>query len=235
MNSIISTVPPSALEAAGVSLIIIGNGSHKMLSAYRNKAFKCPYKMYTDPTLALYRALGLTRQTGDAGPDSEKGEYLVQTALESTVQTLKRATVMPLRNPGHFLQLGGEFVFNGTLEVSWTHRMRDTRSHWPIKDVCAEAGVQLEFIHFEPGPQPPPVHRNSCEWECGIDGEGAGDWQGERERQLSRIREMRRARREGWGAKASAVGERGRGEVRIVSLDEELGEVEGEFGQLGFA
>jgi hypothetical protein len=63
--------------------------------------------MYTDPTLQLYRALGLTLQSGKAGPDSEKGDYIVQSGLEMTTATLKRATQMPIwNNPGHFTQLG---------------------------------------------------------------------------------------------------------------------------------
>ncbi|ORY32615.1 AhpC/TSA antioxidant enzyme-domain-containing protein, partial [Naematelia encephala] len=142
MNSILAEVSLDALQEAEVDLIIIGNGSAKMLNGYRNKAFKCPFKMYTDPTLALYRKLGLTRQTGNAGPDTDKGAYLIQTPLESTIQTIKRATQMPLRNPGHFTQLGGEFIFDSTLQVSYTHRMSTTRDHAPIRDVCEEAGVR---------------------------------------------------------------------------------------------
>lgn len=118
--------------------------------------------MYTDPTLQLYRALGLTRQTADAGKDEDKGDYLVQSGVEQTVFTLKRAAKMPLfHNPGHFFQLGGEFVFDSPLSVSYTHRMVNTRNHAPIRDICEKAGVFLKFIHYEPGPSPPPVHRLS--------------------------------------------------------------------------
>ncbi|KAI9639567.1 uncharacterized protein MKK02DRAFT_14737, partial [Dioszegia hungarica] len=117
IKSVIRDVSPDALEDAGVELIIIGNGSSKMINGYANKYFNSPFKTYTDPTLSLYRVLGLTRQTSDSGPDSERGDYLTETALETTVNTLKRAAKMPLRNPGHFTQLGGEFVFDGTLNV----------------------------------------------------------------------------------------------------------------------
>ncbi|WVQ99210.1 hypothetical protein IAU59_006342 [Kwoniella sp. CBS 9459] len=212
MNAILAEVSPDALEEAGVDLVIIGNGSDKMLNGYRNKAFRCPFKMYTDPTLALYRALGLTRQTGDSGLDEDKGDYLVQSAMESTIQTVKRATKMPLRNPGHFTQLGGEFIFDGTLNVMYTHRMTNTRSHAPIRDICAEAGVRLEFIHYEPGPPPPPVHRQSylgLETDLGYG--FAGDkqarkgsvyrqedaWRTERDDTLGRMKALKAARREG--------------------------------------
>ena len=225
MNSIVSEVTEAALEEADVELVIIGNGSSKMLPAYKSKsallrltfadntdkAMKCPFKMYTDPTLSVYRALGLTRQTGDSGPDSEAGEYLVQTNLEATLATLKRATQMPLRNPGHFTQLGGEFVFNGTLNVTYTHRMTTTRSHAPIRDVCAEAGVRLEWVHYEPGPAPPMVHRHSIVYEetgeVEDDVREEIDWQNRKEKELERIRDSKEIRRKGlmWGGARKAV------------------------------
>ena len=175
--------------------------------------------MYTDPTLSVYRALGLTRQTGNAGPDSEAGEYLIQTPLEATMATLKRATQMPLRNPGHFTQLGGEFVFNGTLNVTYTHRMTTTRSHAPIRDVCAQAGVRLEWLHYDPGPAPPIVHRPSIVLEdsAELDEDAREEivWQDRRENELERIRTSKEIRRKGlmWGEARKAV--------HVVGEDEE--------------
>ena len=148
--------------------------------------------MYTDPSLALYRALGLTRQTGDAGADIDAGSYLIQTPLEATVETIKRATKMPLRLPGHFLQLGGEFVFDGALNVIYTHRMTTTRDHSPIESVCGAAGLELAFVHYEPGPRPPPVHRASMDGD--LDGDWA--WKAEREETLANIK-MKKQRRRG--------------------------------------
>ncbi|OCF36950.1 hypothetical protein I316_01548 [Kwoniella heveanensis BCC8398] len=246
MNSILAEVSPDALEEASVDLIIIGNGSDKMLDGYRNKSFRCPFKMYTDPTLALYRALGLTRQTGDSGLDEDKGDYLVQTAMESTIQTVKRATKMPLRNPGHFTQLGGEFIFDGTLNVTYTHRMTNTRSHAPIRDICAEAGVRLEFIHYEPGPPPPPVHRQSylgLETELRYRGGYPADsrrkpsvygyeednWRLERDETLSRMKALKAARREGLKVLAEGYVHDKRSVVRTDSVKivgQDLGEDE---------
>lgn len=168
--------------------------------------------MYTDPTLELYRALGLTRQTGDAGADADAGTYLVQTPLESTVQTIKRATKMPLRSPGHFLQLGGEFVFEGSLKVNYTHRMTTTRDHSPIEEVCEAAGLRLEYIHYEPGPRPPPVHRDSLD-----ESEEDGAWRAEREETLAEMRMKKERRRRGWGGNGGQNGL----EVAVVEEDEE--------------
>jgi hypothetical protein len=184
--------------------------------------------MFTDPTLSLYRALGLTRQTGDAGPDAEAGDYLVQTAMEATVSTIKRATQMPLRNPGHFTQLGGEFIFDGTLNVAYTHRMWNTRSHAPIRDICALAGVRLEWVHYEPGPSPPPVHRMSLLTEEADEEddaeeramrEASDDWKVQRDKELARIQAMKEARRAGVIFNGDV-----RREVKIVGADDESDE-----------
>jgi hypothetical protein len=133
---------------------------------------------------------------------------------------------MPLRNPGHFTQLGGEFVFDGTLNVVYTHRMINTRDHAPIRDVCREAGVRLEFIHYEPGPAPPVVHLQSTEmlgqFSGVVAGEALDDWVGEREKTLERIKEMKAQRRKG-------TLESRADKVRVVLPEDEGVE---EFGQL---
>ena len=98
-ESIIRTIDQESLDRAQVELIIIGNGSYKMIPGY-SKSIKCPFKMYTDSKLRLYKALGMTRQTGDAGAEDEKGDYVRMSNLESTWQVAKRATKMPLKNPG---------------------------------------------------------------------------------------------------------------------------------------
>ncbi|OCF76335.1 hypothetical protein I204_03635 [Kwoniella mangroviensis CBS 8886] len=241
MNSILAEVSLDALEEANTDLIIIGNGSDKMLDGYRNKSFRCPFKMYTDPTLALYRALGLTRQTGDGGDNDSKGDYLVQSAMESTVQTVKRATKMPLRNPGHFTQLGGEFIFDGTLNCLFTHRMTTTRSHKPIRDICEEAGVRLEFIHYEPGLPPPPVHRHSFfginkphQQQVGLEGD---DWQMERDQTINRIKALKAARRANPAIDLQDTRSRVVDHVKIVGqdLDEREDEVVLGFSALGIA
>ncbi|WWC93962.1 hypothetical protein V866_000800 [Kwoniella sp. B9012] len=242
MNSILAEVSLDALEEANTDLIIIGNGSDKMLDGYRNKSFRCPFKMYTDPTLALYRALGLTRQTGDGGDADSKGDYLVQSAMESTVQTVKRATKMPLRNPGHFTQLGGEFIFDGTLNCLFTHRMTTTRSHKPIRDICEEAGVRLEFIHYEPGLPPPPVHRHSFlgfnkqqhQQHVGLEGD---DWQMERDQTINRIKALKAARRANPAINLQDTRSRVVDHVKIVGqdMDEYEDEVVLGFSALGIA
>lgn len=99
MDSIIRSIDQEALDRARVELIVIGNGSYKMLPGY-TKAIGCPFRMYTDSKLKLYRALGMSRQTGDAGAEEDKGDYIKLTMMEGTWDVAKRATKMPLGNPG---------------------------------------------------------------------------------------------------------------------------------------
>jgi hypothetical protein len=116
VESIVRTVDPETLQKARVKLVIIGNGSRRMLPAYRKplslsavrlltsfpgKALHCPFEMYTDPTLDVYRALGMTRQTHDGGEEDEKGDYVTMGAAKGTWRVVKRATKMPLGRPGY--------------------------------------------------------------------------------------------------------------------------------------
>lgn len=137
---------------------------------------------------------------------------MTESVKEQTIATLKRATKMPLRNPGHFTQLGGEFIFDGPMNVIYTHRMINTRDHAPIRDVCAEAGVRLEHIHYEAGRPPPEVHRPSAPLVDQVqivdpENESAtsdtvtvtefDDWKAKRDATLAKMRILKEVRSEG--------------------------------------
>ena len=70
--------------------------------------------MYTDPSLELYRALGMTKQSTDPGPDSEKGDYIRRGAFSGVSKMLFKAMkgrMSLFDKSGNSAQLGGEFVF----------------------------------------------------------------------------------------------------------------------------
>jgi hypothetical protein len=50
-----------------VQLVVISNGAHAFLPKYR-QLFDMPFSMYTDPSLALYLALGMGRDGGRKVP-----------------------------------------------------------------------------------------------------------------------------------------------------------------------
>jgi hypothetical protein len=120
------------------------------------------------------------------------------------VELIERCRTIP--------QLGGEFIFQSPEECTYAHRMTTTRSHAPIRDIVALAGVRLDFIHTERGASPPALHRADASDEAvvGISAsvskeekdkveerrrsEGLG-WKVDREHELERIREARHRRR----------------------------------------
>lgn len=71
------------------------------------------FSFYTDESSQkdLYRALGMTIRTLDAGPEHKKGAYL------HTESELPKAFKIP-GNPGHLRQLGGEFLFRASPRVA---------------------------------------------------------------------------------------------------------------------
>jgi hypothetical protein len=108
----ISKVHPAILRQAGVNLVIISNGSHKMIKAYR-RIFPAPFALYVDTSLQVYHALGMTLRTINRGPDCERGEYIQHGTVRGIAIVVGRAAKvrMPIwENGGDIRQLGGEFV-----------------------------------------------------------------------------------------------------------------------------
>ncbi len=69
--------------------------------------------MFTDPSLRLHAALGMTLRTNDPGPDSEKGDYCKHGPIGGLAMVVRNAlrVGMPVwEKGGDASQLGGEFV-----------------------------------------------------------------------------------------------------------------------------
>lgn len=92
--------------------------------------------------------------------------------------------------------------------------MTTTRSHAPIRQVVAEAGVDLTY--YEAGASPPPIHRESYDF-----GEGQRDWRDDREDELARIRELKQLRRGFADAEELEMDARLTGEPILVEADDE--------------
>lgn len=138
MQETVKEMDPDALEKAGVKLVVIGCGNYGMIKAYSGecyglrhqnlersrvelrrftldleRTFHSPFPFYVDPKLELYRAMGMTLQTLDTGPEKQKGGYVKHGAVLGTLGVVKRALAngMPVtKNGGNLSQLGGEFV-----------------------------------------------------------------------------------------------------------------------------
>lgn len=158
----IAKVKPAILEKYGVRLIVISNGSWKMIKPYKKLlGDKCPYPIYTDRGKHLYTALGMTLRTWNAGKqkDGDVGKYITHSLGESVVVGVQAGLKMPMKPPGDQQQLGGEFILGPGLQCKFTHRMKSTRNHAEIEDVLAAIDIdltkELETIAPTPALQTP--------------------------------------------------------------------------------
>ena len=117
-----------------VRFVVISNGSHSMIAKYR-QIFGFSFRVYTDPSLVLYQALGMGRDgdikhhnqqthkhdtsvgssVSEKNPDiSKPGEYVKHSLMGGIAMVVMRAfkVGMPVwEKGGDINQLGGEFVF----------------------------------------------------------------------------------------------------------------------------
>ncbi|BGP43412.1 hypothetical protein JCM10449v2_007447 [Rhodotorula kratochvilovae] len=133
------TIPP-------LYIVLINSAAPSLISTYRAR-MGTPFPLYSDRSRALYKALGMTKKTWDMGKDSEKGSYIVKSQLGNITSSISAGVAMRAY-PGSQTQLGGEFVFeqsleDGSVKCLYASRMHNTRAHAEIEDVFAAAGVQL--------------------------------------------------------------------------------------------
>ncbi|KZS98511.1 hypothetical protein SISNIDRAFT_481241 [Sistotremastrum niveocremeum HHB9708] len=134
------------LDKARVNLVIIGCGSPAMIKSYL-AMHKLDYPIYTDPTLELYHALGMTLESTDAGsvPPPGHGHYVQHGVASGTIAVIGRAIRhgMPLlADGGKIGQLGGELIVGPGLRCGFAHRMSTTAGHTPVRHLLIRAGVQ---------------------------------------------------------------------------------------------
>ncbi|GJE96261.1 AhpC/TSA antioxidant enzyme-domain-containing protein [Phanerochaete sordida] len=160
MYSISRNIDPDALRRANLDLVVIGNGSPAMIRAYK-QIFRMPFQLFTDPSHKVYHTLGMTLRTTDPGPEERRGRYVRHGLVGGIAMVVRNAlrVGMPVwEKGGDHGQLGGEFVLGPGLTCAYAHRMKNTRSHAPILDVIAAAGVQMY------APRPPRASEDDDNW-----------------------------------------------------------------------
>ncbi|WWC57874.1 uncharacterized protein I303_100409 [Kwoniella dejecticola CBS 10117] len=188
----LSLLDPVALEKAGIRVVIISNGSWKIIKAYK-KLFNCPFPIYVDGPRRLYQLMGMTKMTNDFGPMFKgRAAYHQRAVPGQLLHGLGNAFFrMPLANPGTLTQLGGEFVFTPGWNCEFAHRMTTTSDHMEAPDVLRAAGcayptksdaVQLELAESQR------AELEKLEKEM-------KEWQDNRVAELERIRQKKAARR----------------------------------------
>ncbi|KAI5118135.1 hypothetical protein M0805_001734 [Coniferiporia weirii] len=199
VRSIGSEVDVTALEKAGLKIVIVGVGSHSLIAPYKHIT-GAQIPIYTDPTLSVHRALGMSLKTTDPGPESECGHYISsgnsgRGGLRRTFADARRFVLPLFERGGDSAQLGGEFVLGPNLTCAYAHRMRHTRAHAPILDIVAASGVQTPALHR--------AHRMMQlrrEQDHGVQLDSISDeeaWMAQRRRSLARLKRKRQNRRAG--------------------------------------
>lgn len=140
----IMKVSPEQLQALNLKLVIVGCGNWKMITGYRKLLGGCTFPIVSDPTRALYKEFGMNRSSMSAG---RQPAYVKRGNAANIAVSMKRNLVMPLRNPGDFKGLGGEFVVGPGLECSFAHRMRTTRDHAELDDILKAIGMTIPKAH----------------------------------------------------------------------------------------
>lgn len=81
--------------------------------AARIEIFRAPFSFYTDPTLRLHKALGMTLRIMEPKSQRKRGGYVRHGPMGGIAMVFKNAlrVGMPVwEKGGDFTQLGGEFV-----------------------------------------------------------------------------------------------------------------------------
>ncbi|KAF9561988.1 hypothetical protein CPC08DRAFT_663723, partial [Agrocybe pediades] len=127
-----------------VSFVVIGNGSYGMIQKYK-RMFALPFEVYTDPTMAIYKVLGMGKDgSDDYHMHHKSGGYVKHGLMGGIAMVVVRAIKvgMPVwEKGGDISQLGGEFIFGPGPTCSFAHRMQNTKGHAPIEDVLHAAGI----------------------------------------------------------------------------------------------
>ncbi|KAH7926376.1 hypothetical protein BV22DRAFT_1009244 [Leucogyrophana mollusca] len=195
MFSVSDNADPRVLKQAGVNLVVIGNGSYNMIKSYR-QIFRTPFAIYTDPSLRVYTALGMTLHPPEHSTEPRRRGYVrhgPMGGIKMVVLNALRVGMPVWEKGGDVAQLGGEFVLGPGLTATFAHRMRTTRSHAPIVSVLAAAGIDL-YTHVEQ----PVMRRETAGRSLVLESEVDEDqWMEERRLSLARMKQKKMARRMG--------------------------------------
>ncbi|KAL1411122.1 hypothetical protein Q8F55_002072 [Vanrija albida] len=138
-----------AIAQANVRVVIITNGPWEPLKNYRDM-FALPFEIYTDPTLKLYQALGMTPKISQLetvvsvfkAPKNKPAYHRTGPVTQVALGMTNAMRIgLPLLDMGSITQMGGEFVFQSGYRCTYAHRMPNKYTHALAPDVLRAAGV----------------------------------------------------------------------------------------------
>lgn len=140
LRTLSASVTPDALLALPTPtfITVVGCGRPELIPMYAQTT-NCPFPIFADPTTKLYAQLGMSR-TLSMGP--KRPEYIragmVSTTVQSMVQCIKSGK--GIVQGGDLRQVGGEMLFEDE-QVTWVHRMKNTRDHAEIDQLRRVLGL----------------------------------------------------------------------------------------------
>jgi len=146
-------------------LYIIGNGPSKAIPPFAKDA-GYPYTIYTDPTMDLYRVLGLKYAKSFADFKAPNESRNVQTGTLSGLVWSIGTYVMSGFDTGDYHIMGGEFIFGPGHRCHFAHRQENPHDMTPIEELMAH-------VKTAAGNAPAPADRPGG--DDGDDGGGGGD------------------------------------------------------------
>nr|POE63732.1 thioredoxin-like protein aaed1 [Quercus suber] len=134
--------------AIPTSIIVIGCGQPDLIPQYK-KFTNCPFPIFTDPTRALFKQLGMVvnLNVGTRRPEYMQDISLGAWAMGQVTQvraSMKESGGIRKRDVlrgGHPMQIGGEFLIDDG-EAVWCKRMKNYRDH-------AEIGVLRKVLELD--------------------------------------------------------------------------------------
>lgn len=111
------------IEAKGAKLVFVGNGAPHMAKAFQED-YGITSPLFTDPSLAAYRALGL-RKSGK-----------VLQALKAVPRAML-AGYFQGKTQGDAMQIGGVFVVDRTGDVVFEYKSEAAGDHPPTDAILA--------------------------------------------------------------------------------------------------
>ncbi|KAL8648808.1 MAG: hypothetical protein Q9226_005836 [Calogaya cf. arnoldii] len=140
LRTLCSSVTPDVLQSLSppVNIRIVGCGQAELIPMYARET-ECPYPIYADPSKKLYAELGMAR-TLSLGPKAPQYmQYSLPSAMIRAIYQNLKAGRSAFKG-GDYWQVGGEFIFDDG-EVTWCHRMKNTRDHVEVPELRRQLGL----------------------------------------------------------------------------------------------
>ncbi|KAF9061191.1 AhpC/TSA antioxidant enzyme-domain-containing protein [Rhodocollybia butyracea] len=134
----------NALEESNTGMALIGCGDWDLIEKYSEMTGFPSSRIYANPSLGVFHALGMNLQTLARTPAGQKKasyltEGIVKVTLSSAWETLKNIRLFGKQ--GNIAQLGGEFIMGPGNQCTFAHRMQHTEDHAEIAQLLEGANL----------------------------------------------------------------------------------------------